>query len=130
MANKEDGEISIRLDRVRVLKYDFNAFAEFEDRTGKTVPATFSTITAKNPNETFGFSMIRSFLWAGLIHEDPELTMQGAGKLIDQADGKTAIERLTYVSGKVNEAISLNFDQSEKNLPEEPEKKAGTGTQS
>ena len=31
MANKYRGEVSIRLDRMRVLKFTFNAFAEFEN---------------------------------------------------------------------------------------------------
>ena len=51
----------------RILKYDLNAMAELEDVYGDLdgIQAALSSFSSK---------ALRKFLWAGLIHEDPNLT--------------------------------------------------------
>lgn len=101
LANKQRGYVAIELDRPRKLRYDTNALAELEDVMGK--PITQLTET------TVGVKALRAMLWAGLLHESPDLTIREAGELMDYADMKTIAE-------KVTEAIGLAFgDGIEKN---------------
>lgn len=68
-------EITIVLDRPRKLIYDFNALAAYEEATGKNVLA--GGITA---NMTI--RDLRALIWAGLIADDPELTVEQVGRLL------------------------------------------------
>lgn len=102
MANKHRGEVEILLDQTRKLRYTTNALAELEDALGKPV-------TQLNQEET-GIKTIRAMLWAGLLHETPDLTINEAGELMNHTD-------LTTISEKVTEAITLAFggENSKKN---------------
>lgn len=60
----------------RTLRYDLNAMAELEDRYG-SVDAAFEAM------DNNSIKAIRCVLWAGLIHEDADLTEQKVGSLID-----------------------------------------------
>jgi hypothetical protein len=125
MANKFQGEVDVRLDRVRTLLYDFNAFAEFEDATGKTVQQAF-----KDAQQTFGYSQMRRLLWAGLLHEDPALTIPDAGKLVHYADGDTEQQRFENVAKKVFDAIMRTHgdpDKKKDGRSKAVTKMAGTG---
>ena len=121
MANKYRGEVGIRLDRVRILKYTFNALAEFEDLTGKSVSSIFT-----NAEESMSFVMIRNLVWAGLIHEDPSLTPAKVGELFEQVDGESVADRIAYVTEKMAEAINESFagpeDKGAKKKSEKPKK--------
>ena len=81
MANLKDiksKDIKITLsDGVeRTIKFDLNAMAELEDRYG-SVDAAFKKLDENS------IKALRFVLWAGLIHEDPNLTEQKVGSLID-----------------------------------------------
>lgn len=71
-------EITLQDGVTRTLKYDLNAMAELEELYGD-VDAVFAKL------EKGSFKSIRSVLWAGLLHEDPTLTEQQVGSLIDIA---------------------------------------------
>lgn len=60
----------------RTLKYDLNALAEMEDKYG-SVDAAFAAL------DTNSIKAVRFVLWAGLIHEDENLTERQVGSLID-----------------------------------------------
>jgi hypothetical protein len=60
----------------RKIKFDLNAMAELEDRYG-SVQAAFDMLDKNS------IKAVRFILWAGLIHEDPDLTEQKVGSLID-----------------------------------------------
>lgn len=60
----------------RTLRFTLNAMAELEDRYG-------SVDEAFNQLDKNSIKAVRCVLWAGLIHEDPELTEQQVGNLID-----------------------------------------------
>jgi hypothetical protein len=101
LANRQRGYVSIELDRLRKLRFDTNALAELEDAMGKPI----TQLTDAN----VGIKALRAMLWAGLLHESPDLTIKEAGQLMDYADMKEVAE-------KVTEAISLAFgDGTEKN---------------
>jgi hypothetical protein len=74
------GLIEVNLDRTRHLKYTLNAFIELDDMLGINIlqnPQAFLTsLSAKT---------MRAFLWVGLIHEDPDLTLDAVGALIQKA---------------------------------------------
>ena len=113
-ANKYRGEVPIRLDRTRTLKFTFNAFAEFEGLTGKSIQGVFSDA------ENIGFSMMRNLLWAGLMHEDPSLTVKKAGELMETADGKNLSEKIETITGVVVRAVQYAFTDPD-SIPEEEE---------
>lgn len=56
----------------RFLRFDFNALAALEERTGMNVlnDAVWRDINARN---------LRAFVWAALLHEDPTLTEDQVG---------------------------------------------------
>lgn len=92
MANKERGYVAIELDKPRRLRYDLNALAEIEEGTGKPLTA----LEAGN----MGVKDLRLILWAGLIHEDEELTLKDVGKMVSG-------ENIGEVLAKIKEAIEL-----------------------
>lgn len=102
-ANKYRGEVSIRLDRVRTLKFTFNAFAEFEALTGKSIQQVFQD------QEALGFGLMRQLLWAGLIHEDKTLTVEQAGDLMEAGEGSNLTEKLQYVTEHIVKAVQFAF---------------------
>jgi hypothetical protein len=94
MANKHRGYVEVKLDKKRNLHYDMNALAEIEDALGVQLSELADVkMTIKN---------IRAILWAGLIHEDPELTPQSVGALVD-------LENLE----EVQEAVTVAFSASQ-----------------
>lgn len=99
MANKHRGYIDIELDKPRRLKFDMNALAELEDVIGKPV--------SQLNQDTVGIKELRAMVWAGLLHEEPKLTIKGAGDLIQ-------LDRIKEITKKVTEALTIAFSsQSE-----------------
>lgn len=79
----------------RELKYDLNAMAEMEDRYG-SVDAAFEALDSNS------IKAVRFILWVGLIHEDPSLTEQKVGSLID-------MQYLQELMGTLGEAFSADM---------------------
>lgn len=75
--------------RIRHLRYDFNALADFEQLVGMGF--------AQLMNMKAVFATTRAMLYAGLKHEDPGLTIEYVGELLGQflQDGHTVDEGLT-----------------------------------
>lgn len=127
MANRNRGEIDLRLDKVRTLKFDSNALASFEEEYGKPVLAVFTDMWlkfAKGPRSALSFANVigirevRSLLRAGLLHENPRLTVEEAGRLLDQAEGESTFERFAYVAQKLVEAFMASMPTAKKNAEE------------
>jgi hypothetical protein len=97
MGNKQRGYVDIVLDKPRRLFFNTNALCELEDALQRPVTSI--------GKENVGIRELRAMLWTGLIHEDPELTIQQAGQMLE-------IERLAEIAGKVTEAINLAFPKS------------------
>jgi hypothetical protein len=121
----EIGTVPIELDRQRRLRYDITALAELESLTGKSAGDIFG---GDEDQKMFGLDMVRKMLYVGLIHEDTSLMknvkagVRRAGDLIPFAPGKNLSEKLTYVSGKITEAITASWgspEDAEKN-PQAP----------
>jgi hypothetical protein len=84
-------KIKINLDKERTLHYDLNALVDLEDMLGIPIPELASVkLSIRN---------IRSFLYAGLKHEDDTLTEQKIGELV-------SLDNLHVVQEKITEAFS------------------------
>lgn len=61
--------------KTRGLKYDFNALALVEEKTGKSALSgdIFQNLRATD---------LRFFIWAGLVHEQPDLMVEEVGSWI------------------------------------------------
>jgi hypothetical protein len=91
--------VEIQLDKARNLKYGMLSLMKLEKKIGKTISQIdFNALSIED-------SAI--VLWAGLIHEDKELTVDKVVELVDNySDIKTVFD-------KVGEAISVSFGGSE-----------------
>lgn len=90
----------------RTLRYTLNAMAEMEDKYG-TVDAAFAEL------DKGSIKAVRFILWAGLIHEDPKLTEQQVGNLID-------VQYLQDLMNTMGTALDSDLPNTEspKNLPD------------
>ena len=70
-------KVPLRLDRERTLILSFNALCRAEEVTGINFlmgEFTFSSVR-----------VMRALVWSGLLHEDPTLTLEDVGDLIEAA---------------------------------------------
>lgn len=72
----------------RRLKFTLNALAELEDKFG-SVQAAFDKLEKEN-----SMKALRTILWAGFLHETPNLTEREVGNLIDIAYMQELVESL------------------------------------
>lgn len=94
--------IPVQLDKTRHLLYDLNAFAEFEGAMGCSI----THMLAGGDLETrMGIREARALIWAGLLHEEPTLTLRRAGELLEEAPGATMAERIQYFTQRMTEAL-------------------------
>ena len=61
--------------KTKRLKYDFNAIADVEEKSGMGMAKLFS-------EDMVGFNTIRLLVWAGLRHEERGITTERAGMII------------------------------------------------
>jgi hypothetical protein len=78
MANKERGEVTITLDKERTLKFTLNSLV-YAEENGVDIQNMGKEGTVKLKD-------LRTLLFAGLMHEDPELTAEAVGEMIDIAN--------------------------------------------
>lgn len=87
--------IPINLDRERHLKFDMNAFAELEDLYDDFQTAMESATKGS-------IKAVRAMLWAGLVHEDENLTIKDVGSMIDMSNIRYVVD---IISKAVTEAM-------------------------
>lgn len=104
--------VTVDLDRPRRLRYGMNQLIQLEEALG--VPVSELT------QVRMGLKELRLFLWAGLSWEDPDLTLEKAGELADEA------EDLTELAEKIGEALAASFG-GEGKKKKGPAAKSGTG---
>lgn len=126
MASKHRCDVPIQFGDVTYqLKLDFNACADFQEKAGISIDAFFFRIqhvTKKfglKPGEpipaeaameyttALGMDQLRIILWAGLRHEDPELTIKRAGELVNDAEGENVTEQFAYIVSKICDAYAM-----------------------
>ncbi len=91
MKNTKRGQVTISLDKERTLFYDLNALVALEEHG----------IDVAKIGEGVKMSQIRGILWAGLIHEDKELTLEEVGSMV-------TTDNLQDVSEAIGKAFSTN----------------------
>jgi len=88
----------IELDKTRNLRYGMKAFAAVEDRLGKPLgKIDLSAIT---------YNDLAVFLWAGLRHEDPEITPEKVMDLIDEHS--TVVRAAEAFTKAITESVGKN----------------------
>jgi len=88
MANQARGEIKIVLDKERVLKFTLNSLIKLKELG----------VDVTKLGEGVELSQIRALLWAGLIHEDKEITEEYIGDYV-------TMDNLTEISEAIGEAF-------------------------
>lgn len=87
--------VTIQLDKPRTLRYGMNALIKIEELTGKNL--------TKLDLDDISIKDLRTIVYAGLFHEDKDLTPEKCADLIDDySDITTAAEKL-------GEAMTLAF---------------------
>ena len=86
--------IEVELDKVRHFRFDLNALASIEEKTGQSLLNGFDMAKLK-------MNDLRAFVWGGLIHEDAALTVEQVGSLIHMGN-------LADVSEKLREAFGVS----------------------
>ena len=91
----------IQLDKPRTLRYTLKSLYILEETAGKSLTELF------NPEEITKLSlkMVALLLWAGLIHEDPEITEEQVIDLMDQSP-LTLTEMVEVISSAFVEQVS------------------------
>lgn len=90
--------ILIELDKPRTLRYGMNALAKIEDITKKSIVG----IDLNN----IGIRDLLAIIYAGLYHEDKNLTVEKVGDLVDE------YSNMNTVAEKVGEAFTLAFGKA------------------
>lgn len=97
MANRHRGEVNIELDKTRTLKFTTRALAELEDKL--EIPLS------QLGEQTMGIKALIKMCWAGLLHDDSNLTIDEVSDLMDYSDFET-------LSEKIREALELAFGKN------------------
>lgn len=87
--------VTIELDKARNLRYGLNALVKIEELIGK--PITVIDLSR------LSISDLRNIVFAGLMHEDKELTSEKVGDLIDEYSD------IATVASKVADAFTIAF---------------------
>ena len=109
--NKAKPLVSITLDRKRNLLLDLNAMVSFEEATGKNLlqGITPDNLSAKD---------LRGLLWACLLHEDKELTLEKVGEMVHSGN-------MESIATKLSSAWEVAMPEGDKDAPLAPKSPPG-----
>lgn len=82
--------ITLELDRVRTLKFTLNSLEIIEDLTGQSLDKIGQSMNMKT---------LKALLFAGLVHEDKELTPEQIGDMIEVGDLERVSQALSEALG-------------------------------
>lgn len=97
--------IPITLDKPRTLYFDFNAFIELEEIYGDIK-------TALEGVEGLKLKPIRDMIWAGMLHEDENITPKQVGKMLHPSN-------IEEIAVKIAEAVGVSLPEPEEGKPGE-----------
>lgn len=86
---KQKRMVKINLDKERNLYFTLNSLEIIEELTGKTIDKLSEGMT---------ISMLKAVVYAGLVHEDKELTVDAVGEMI-------GFEDIEMISNAIGEAF-------------------------
>lgn len=95
--------VSITLDKKRSLLLDLNAMVNVEEATGKNLLQgdSLNNLSAKD---------LRALLWACLLHEDKELTLEQVGGMVHSGN-------MESIASKLTSAWEVAMPEGDKNAP-------------
>lgn len=100
--------VKITLDRERTLVFDFGAYRRIEERTGHSV------MRDGMPMAKFGsVGFFLEVLHAGLLREDPTITLEQVEAHLSGADGAPVLEAMAT-------ALRASFAQRKADSPADP----------
>ena len=103
--------IPLALDKPRTLKFDLNAFAELEEVYGSMEQA-FAAM------QSGSMKAARTLLWAGLLHEDENLTPRKVGAMVTLENLEGVMDSITTA---LLEAMPQDTDTTEtEDTPADP----------
>jgi len=106
----------IQLDKARNLRYGYMGLSLIEEALGMNINKVLIKATKGDLSIKETFTMI----WAGLYHEDKELTVE---KVIDLVDEYSDIETVSELMGKAIEKSLAKKENNEKNVVKVASKK-------
>jgi len=104
--------VTIELDRPRNLRYGMNALVKIEEMIGRPI-SKLENISIKD---------MRTIIYAGLFHEDKNLSPEKVGELIDE------FSDINTVAEKLGEAMTEAFGTKNAKRAAAKAEKTGTGT--
>ena len=109
--SKPEKSIPITLDKERHVRFGYNQLCKLEDIG---IPIAGLDKIMSDPGRLF--TNIRTLLWVGLAHEDPTLTLDAVGEMIDTS-------RIGEMGEVINRAITAAFPAGDAKNEKGPETK-------
>ena len=91
--------VKIILDKERMMKFDLNAMAAFEEATGKNL------FDGSFQGGNMSSKDLRAMLWACLLHEDDTLTEKQVGSWV-------TVDNMVGIAAKLSEAFEVAMPES------------------
>lgn len=107
----------------RRLSYDLNAVAEIGERLG--IRIRLGTLGSDLLQQEIPLRALRTLLWAGLIHAEPELTEEEVGAWVTQDNVQEVMERFFELFGEIGQGMKQAQEEESPGPPvetTEPEK--------
>jgi len=103
----------VQLDKQRRLRYDLNALAVIQERFGVAALSADGLGERFDETGTVDFAFLRTVIWAGLLHEDAELTEQAVGGMLDLGNMASAVQAFfEAMSGATPEGVDAANPQT------------------
>jgi len=103
-------DVEIELDKVRSLRFDFNALRLAEKRMSEEWGKKTSVTSVLNEDITV--TDLTILVWAALKHQDKALTLDQVGAMLHPS-------RLAYIGEKIRDAFGIQVTSDEEDAQEE-----------
>jgi hypothetical protein len=100
--------IPVTMDKPRNLRFGIEAMVAIEERYNKSFLEIAQECLGKNPKIT----TLRDMLWAGLKHEDPNLTPEKVSSIMDETPSIPDV--LVAIDKAITAALSEKKDDKKK----------------
>ena len=85
MANKHRGEIAVDLNGEPVkLRLTVNSICELEELDGRSITEILEAVSQPNVK----MLLLRKFFWALMLDDNPDATLEDAGKIVTALQGR------------------------------------------
>lgn len=90
----------VKLDKVRSLRFNWSAACRFEESYGRSIPEAMQA--------QVGVRLISHLAWAGMLHDEPGLTMREAERRIQSyinQDGDIAVFSQELIAALIDSGV-------------------------